>query len=84
MTGTGEVCHNCGAHYWLHSEGGRFCGNCGLHPYATPTLRQLLRDAMERGHDPIGDSFDAVARTVLATLAACVIALGAIVWMVNA
>lgn len=50
----------------------------------TPTLRQLLRDAMERGHDPIGDHFDAVARVVLATLAACAIALGAIVWMVNA
>lgn len=84
MSGAAEVCTNCGAHYWLRSEDGRFCGECGLTPYVAPTLRQLLREAMERGHDPIGDHFDAVGRAMLAALATCAVVLGAIVWMVNA
>lgn len=80
---TGEVCAHCGEHYWLRNADGRFCGNCGMEPYRPPTLRQLLREAMESGRDPIGDSFEHVGRVMLATFGVCGILLAAIVLAVN-
>jgi hypothetical protein len=69
---SGEVCEHCGAHYWLRNEDGRFCGQCGLSPFNPPSLRDLLRDAIEHGDDPIGNAFDHVGRVMLWTIAAIV------------